>query len=113
MVFFNAAALLSSVSDCVPLDRARLRGGESRTGEDTRLEDRLLVRATGFVGLSGAGFVVPLVPLVVGRGAALAGAVPAGPREAALVDRRRGGWLDMAEMVQATSTTAQVAFCIT
>lgn len=85
MVFLRVAALLSSVSDCAPLDRARLRGGESlaRTGEEARLEDRLVVLARGFVGLA--------VPLVVGRGAALAGAGPAGPREDALVDRRRGG----------------------
>ena len=94
MVFFNAVVLLSSVSDCTPFDRARfLGGGESWMGEDERLEDRLAVLATGFVGLAGAGLAVPLV--VDGRGAALAGTVPAGPTEEALVDRRRGGWLDM------------------
>ena len=95
MVFFNAAALLSSVSDCTPPERARLRGGESRTGEDARLADRLAVLARGFVGLVGAGLVVPLA---VGRGAALAGAVVPGPTELARVDRLRGGWLDMTEM---------------
>ena len=89
---FKAAALLSSESDWVPLDRVRFRGGESWTGEEARLEDRLVVLAIGFAGLAGAGFAAPLV---VARGAALAGAVPAGPREVALVDRRRGGWLDM------------------
>lgn len=66
-------------------------------GEDARLEDRLVVLASGFVGLAGACLAVPLVE---GRGAALAGTVPAGPTEEALVDRRRGGWLDMSEMVR-------------
>lgn len=100
MVFFNVAALLSSESDGAPLERARFRGGESWTGEVARLEDPPLVLARGFVVFVGAGLVVPLA---AGRGAALAGAV--GPTEVALVDRRRGGWLDMTELVQVKHKT--------
>lgn len=97
MDFFSVTNLPTSVSDCVPLDRARFCGGESWTGEEARLDDRLVVLASGFVGLAGAGLAVPLVD---GRGAARAAAVPVGPTEEARVDRRRGGWVDMAEMVQ-------------
>ena len=92
------AALLSSLSDCTALERARFRGGESRTGEDARLAVRPVVLA-GFAGFAGAGLVAPLV---VGRGAALAWAVAPGPTEDARVDRRRGGWVDMTEMLQRT-----------
>lgn len=83
------------MSDCTPLERARLRGGDdSRTGEDARLDDRLVVLARGFVGLAGACLVVPLV---AGRGAALAGTVPVGPTEDARVDRLGGGWVAMTD----------------